>query len=624
MQDNYQKTIDEIEASVKEAMQANGFHEISLENEFTMSELAARGDISTGVSFKVGKLEERSPKEIAGLLAGSIKRPECVESVSAENGFINFRLDRGRFWDGSVAELIGLRNRTKSDIGKGKRAIIEYPSVNPNKPWHIGHVRNALIGDTISNLYESCGYSVERENLINDMGLQVAETVWGCIHIKESPNKKYDHWLGELYVKVNKLMEGRDLKEELSQMLSLIEQDGTYESKIERKMAEKCVAAQYETAFNYRIYQDLLVWESDIVRARLLEKALKLLEDKKAITREKEGKYAGCTIINFTNVTALPENFKGLKETVKVLIRANGTATYAAKDIAFHMWKFGMIEDPFTYSQFIEKQPNGRALSTTSAQGRRLAHGEFMRAINVIDASQSYEQEVVKLAFLLLGREDIAGNIRHLAYNVVELESGSFSGRKGTWVGYSADDLFEEAKGKAQKLITERLKLDESEKAKVAESVALASIKFEFLRISPERKIVFSWERALNFEGISGPYCQYMHARASRITESASAQGRLPSGTHPSSVTDEEFRLVKQLSRHAHITEKACREERTNVITDYCGELASAFSSFYEKVPVLKAASKEDIESRVGLVSAFKDTLQSMLALLGIDAPEKM
>lgn len=327
--------------------------------------------------------------------------------------------------------------------------------------------------------------------------------------------------------------------------------------------------------------------------------------------------------MDFTKIKNLPSDLEGLKEPIKVLVRSNGAATYAAKDIAFHMWKFGLFEDPFLYSTFIEKQPNGRRLFTTSENGERLEFGGVKRAINIIGAEQAYEQSVVKVAFQLINKEEIAENMIHLGYSFVELESGAFSGRKGT-EGYTSDDLLREAKERAGGLITKRLKLTDEEKDAVADAVALAAIKFEFLRISPERKIIFSWDKALNFEGLSGPYCQYMHARAQRIIEKSEIKGKVTKDDLKTLVGDEEFRLVKLISMASMIVEKARKEHRPNVLTDYMGDLAAAFGKFYEKVPVLKAENESEGRARLALVGSFKYTISGILSLLGISAPEKM
>ncbi len=622
----YSRVMSEVRDSVSEALVKNGFETESLENDITMPEKGF-GDVACSVAFKIAKQKGANPKTIAEQLCRSITKPDFVKEIKAENGFVNFYLDRGAFSKGVIEEALSKCEAiAASDAGNSDKVIIEYPSVNPNKPWHIGHLRNALIGDVVANLYVACGYSVEREDYIDDMGLQVVEALWGVMNLRSQADKKYDHWLGELYVDVNKAMETRDMKADLAKLMEAMEQDGTYEAKLGRDMTEKCVLAQYKTAYDYKIYHDVLIWESDIVRSRLLEKALITLEKTGAVRKESSGKYENCLIMDFEKAGKLPDEFKGLKESVKVLVRSNGAPTYAAKDIAFHMWKFGLIEDPFLYRALIDRQPNGKALNTTGSEGKRMDYGNVLKAVNIIDMRQSYEQGIVKLAFQAMGKGRMSEGILHLAYNVVELEDGSFSGRKGT-EGYTADELLAEAKDKAGKLISDRLKLAEEEKEKVADEVALAAIKFETLRVSPERKIVFSWKTALSFEGISGPYCQYMYARASRIIENSGMSenyARAADETLGILNSDEEFALVKLIAKCGAITEKACAEHRSNVLTDYVGNLAAQFSKFYEKAPVLKAERKDERIARVALLYSFKHAMRGTLSLLGIGTLERM
>ena len=231
------------------------------------------------------------------------------------------------------------------------------------------------------------------------------------------------------------------------------------------------------------------------------------------LERPTGGKYSGCVIIALAKLKNLPKEFQGLREEAKVLIRSNGAPNYLAKDIAFHMWKFGLLEDAFRYGVFMERQPNGKPLYTTNNSGSAMTFGNAKKSVNVIDYRQSSEQLMIKVIFDAMGRSDAAQGLNHLAYGVVELENGILAGRKGTWVGFTADDLLREATEKAITLISERFKDDKRNRAEIASAVALGAIKFEFLKYSPEKNITFSWKNALNFEGNSGPYCQYMHAR---------------------------------------------------------------------------------------------------------------
>ncbi len=615
------------------------------------------GDISSTMALRIAKSSKKDPSEVAESIMGKIAKLEFIDHVSKENGFINFHIDRGAFTKLVLLSVIKQKDGyVKSGVGKGRKAIVEYPSVNPVHPWHVGQVRSALLGDSVANIMEACGYTTERIDYIDDLGLQVAEVIWGWMHpgflkgymddqsIKSidillglaHPNLKgsglsgdvtnrVDYVIGAVYVAVNKYMKEHPIDDQIKDVLKLMEQPGTREAALSRKLAEYYVMAEYETAFAYNMYHDTLIWESDIIREHVLEKALDKLRGSAIVKIAEDEKYKGCLVIDFNKVHDLPEEFKGLKEDVKVLVRSNGTPNYLAKDIAFHMWKFGMMESPFKYATFIEMQPNGKPLYTTTNSGVSMQFGNADRAVNTIDSRQSYEQALVKLALDATGHGDKAEGFKHLSYGMVELESGALAGRKGTWVGYTADDLLREAKEKALSLIGSKFDLNQDEKDSIASDIALSAIRFEFLKLSCEKKLVFSWERALNFEGNSGPYCEYMYARAVRILEnSGMSDDALDSAGLSPLDSDIEFELVKKLSVARDVMEKACREYKPNAIIEYVGELALLFGKFYEQRPVLKAPTVEEKVARLTLVGCFATVMGGMLSVCGIKPVKKM
>ncbi len=311
-------------------------------------------------------------------------------------------------------------------------------------------------------------------------------------------------------------------------------------------------------------------------------------------------------------------------EMAKVLIRNDGTPTYVAKDIAFHMWKFGLLEDKFTYISFIDKQPDGTTLFSTSKTGKHMDYGNVKKAINIIGSAQDYPQALVRLVFTLMGMNEIAAMLQHLSYGELELDSGALSGRSGNWIGSSADDLLGEARRKALSSINDtKTPLPENQRAEVSNAVAVGAIKFDLLRLSPEKKTVFSWERALSFTGNSGPYCQYMYARAVRLLED-SGMGEVAPFDENEITTDTEFALVKNISRLSELTEKAALELRPNIISEYCIELSTSFSEFYQNMPILKTEHLKLKQARLSLVLAFANTIKYSLALLGIPVVNRM
>ncbi|HUC38556.1 MAG TPA: arginine--tRNA ligase [Candidatus Acidoferrum sp.] len=619
----------QLEESLAGAMSLCGYDPKQLENTVDISK--GIGDFSCSVAFRISKEKKVNPKEIAASIAGKLKGSKMVKQVTVDNGYINFHIDRKEFSASAINYIIANRERLASTtLGNGKKIIVEYVSVNPVHPWHVGHLRNAILGDSVANIYSACGYRVERENYMDNLGLQAAEAVWGKIHsdqlkVQEGPEKKYDYSIGEIYVATNRLIAQKpEIAADVKRTLALMEQDGTYESKIAREMAESFLMAERETAFSYGIYQDVVIWEGDIVREHLLEKMLEILEKKKLTKKPSDGKYKGCVIIELADLKNIPKELTGLREDAKVLIRSDGSANYLAKDIAFHMWKLGLIRNNFLFDKFIEKQPDGKPLFTTSEKGEKKDFGGADMAITLTDTRQNFEQLLIKVIFNSIGEGEKANGLKHIGYGEVDLEGAKLSGRKGTWVGYTANDLLDEARGKVITAIKPNEEINDEERERIAEKVAIGAIKFEFLKISPERKIIFSWDRALSFEGNSGPYCQYTYARATRILDKSGMKEQRNASASDAFEEQNTFNLVKLMSGYQDVLEKACREDRPNVITDYLIELSSAFSKFYESVPILKDESTDKKAALLALVSAFRNVMKVMLGSLGIEAIERM
>ncbi len=609
----YAELRQRISESIMKAAHLAGYSTEGMDVEGTIDFSRSFGDISSSVAFRIAKGAGVGAAEVAAKITSGMEKVAEAEKITPEGGFINIHLDRGAFAENVMEWAAGW----KGDAGKKGKIIVEYPSVNPNKPWHIGHLRNALLGDSIANICAFNGGEVEREDYIDDLGLQMVESLWGWLNLSSSPDKKFDHWLGEEYVKVNKRIEEHPINKELSSLLIRMERKDTEESKLSREISERCIKAQHQTAFGYGIYHDVMVWESDLIREKIFEKGMEILAEKGVAKKEAEGEYAGCLIIDIGAVKDLPKELAKLKEGVKVLVRSDGTPTYVGKDIAFHMWKLGLLEDRFNYREFA-KQPNGIAVYTTSEKGERMGFGNASEAINIVDARQDYPQAVLRLALSLIGGKELSERVHHLSYGEVELEGAALSGRKGTWKGFTADDLMDEAVKKAESMMSDRNNIDEKERKTIARKIAASAIKFEFLKVSPEKRITFSWGNALNMEGNSGPYCQYMYVRAVRIIENSGGKGG-DIASASSLVNDQEFRLVKAISAAGQIAQKAEKEMRPSIITEYLNNLSAAFAGFYEAAPILKEEDAKKREARIALVHAFMNVSGVMMALVGIE-----
>ncbi len=588
------------------------------------------GDMSSSIAFKLAKLAGSSPVEIAKSIAKRAKPTEYIQKFDDSNGYINAFLDEKKYSRLVLQKIMEKKEGYgSSKIGDGEKVIVEFISVNPAHPWHVGHLRNALLGDTISNLLSYCSYGVEREDYIDDLGLQVATALWGWLHMSKNPDKKFDQWLGELYVKVNRELEKSPaVKQEVDDLVKKLEDTDSDESKAGREIAEKCVAAQLETAFAYGIYQNVMVWESSIVRAHLLSKALDIAAEKGILERPNEGKYANAIIVKLEKITKYAKELEGSREDAKVIVRSNGAATYIGKDFAFHAWKFGLIDVDFKYTKFIDKQPNGEPIFATSQEGQSMQFGKVARAINIIDSSQAYEQTIMKVMFDLLGHSEIANNLVHLAYGRVNIEGEKLSGRSGNWLGedknYTADDLLRETKTRALEIAKNSEKItNKNDLEKIANAIALSAIKFEYLRMAPEKELVFSWSTALSFEGNSGPYVMYTYARANRILKKSEYKSAIPSQSDLDQLTrDLDFELLKKMGYAQELIEKACAESRPNVLTDYLLELSSLFSRFYESMPVIKGEEAKNV--RLAIVYSITIVVSNILRLLGIAPVDEM
>ncbi|MFH1471078.1 MAG: arginine--tRNA ligase [Candidatus Micrarchaeota archaeon] len=573
------------------------------------------GDFACTLPFSLAKKEKKSPKEVAEKIVEKLKKPEAISEIKIVGPYMNFYLGAG-FVSKAVSEIGRSKERYGSGTDKNLKVMVEFPSVNPNKPWHVGHLRNALLGDSVARSLEFAGYRVERIDYIDDLGMQVATSLWSYMNVNEKIEGKADQWIGTQYVEASKRAEDKKVEGEVREIVKELEAGGGEIAEKGRVLCSKCVKAQYETAYALGIYHDALVWESDIVRGRILEHALEKMLASGKVVKEESGENRGCIVAKLAH----EEEFKNLQNPDKVLVRSDGTATYTAKDIAFHMWKFGMVESPFKYEKF-EKQPNGEELYTTSGNGEPMDFGKADIVVNLIGVEQKYPQKVLNSILRSMGYEKQAENHIHLSYEHAGLPEGKFSGREGTWLGYSADDVIEEAEKRAYEEIRGRFKdMGEEEKRTVARMVGLGAVRFSFIRTTPEKKLIFKWEEALNFEGDSAPYVQYSHARCSRILEKAGEIGR---AEYNLLVEKEELELAKLLAKFPGIAEKSAQEYRPHCIAEFSLEVATQFSRFYNACPVLKADG-ELRDARLGLVNATRIVLKNSLALIGIEAPERM
>ncbi|VVC03731.1 Arginine--tRNA ligase [Candidatus Bilamarchaeum dharawalense] len=586
---------------------------LSVEDLLPLVELGKMGDLSSKVAFLVAKNSKGNPAAIASEIVKKLKPTKNFSKIEATGPYINFYLS-----DHAYSEIVSEILAKKENFGKGKKkkgkVIIEFPSVNPNKPWHIGHLRNALLGDSVARILEFDGHAVEKIDYIDDLGLQVAQSLWGFLNFDSNPEGKFDTWLGHQYVGIAKKFEqDKDLVEAVRNVLKSMEEGTDEIAQAGRALAENCVKAQYETSFNFGIYHDALIFESDILRT-IFNEGIEYIKKNDAVVLEKEGKNNGCWVVKLSE--DFEKEFGKMENPDKVLIRSDGTAVYTGKDVIFHLWKFGKLRN-FLYEPFVT-QPNGQVAYKSSPTGQPMDFGHAAIAINVIGVEQKYPQRVIVEVLRRLKFSKEAENLHHLSYEHVGLPDEKFSGRKGTWIGFTADELLAEANSR----VMEKIKLDtnEDEKKQIAKLVGVAAIKFSFLRTGSEKRITFRWEDALNMEGDSGPYLQYAYVRANGILNKTEEKPKI----EKIEFNDHEKKLIRKMAQLSEIVTRSSKERAPHHITQYGLELAADFSSFYTTSPVLVAEDKKTMKNRLAIVMATSIVLKNTLGLLGIECPERM
>jgi len=567
--------------------------------------------LSSTIAFIAAKKLNKSPQTLALEFSKFENWPKYFSKIEAQGPYINFYFNSKFFVEFLDSEIKFSK--------KSKKLVIEYPSVNPNKPWHVGHLRNALLGDSIANLFSVYGYAVLRLDYIDDLGLQVAQSFWGFKNIKNFSieqdfkyKDKFDHLIGREYVEVSKLFENENVAKEVRVILKELEEGKSPTALEAKEFVLKVLNAQYQTAFRFNIEHDLIIFESDIIRS-LFDRGLKKIKDSGVLVFEKEGKNANCWIINLEG-----EEFKNLEHSSKVVIRSDGTSTYIAKDIIFQLWKFGILEDKFLYDIYYEKE--GKKTHMSSNLGKEKY--KFIPAdivINIIGAEQAYLQNIIRYVIKKMGYEKQAKNYIHLGYEHVMLADTKFSGRSGTWIGkegqigYSADELADEAIRQAYQKVSKDY--SEDERIKIAQAIAINAIKFWFLKTSANQKIIFDFQRALSFEGDSAPYVQYSYIRAKNILQKA-GENELDLNLEEFSLNEHELNLVLEMVYFSEVIEGCVNNFNIHSLCQYSLDLAEKFNKFYENCPVLTASIKEK-KIRLKIIKKYVQLMKIIFDILG-------
>ncbi len=577
------------------------------------------GDYGTPAAFLLAKALKQNPAAMAGQLAQMVTLPEGIARAEGAGPYLNFFVDAGAF----VRDVVQTRPGFPHQPDK---VIIEHTSVNPNKELHVGHVRNVTLGDSMARIFRAAGYSVEVQNYIDDTGRQAAESLFAVRHYNRvwDGMQKYDHFMGEGYVRLNADPEKPSFQEGISAMLHRLE-TGELRNEI-----ESIVHAHLETCFRLGARYDLLNWESDVVGSGFLSQAMNILEASPSTSHPAEGKFAGAFVMDVSSF------MPGLEEPNVVLMRSDGTAMYAAKDIGYQFWKFGLFEG--MKFKIFGADPDGKTIFTSHPQGepdtqRRFGHAA--EVINVIDTRQEHPQKVVAASLGVAGHPEQERRSIHLNYAFVTFEGQTISGRRG--VGASADSVMDEAEARSMQLFLskevtgEREALSPEESREAARRIGLGAMRFAMLKSEPTRTLDFRWEQVLALNGDTAPYVQYAAVRAANILKKAAAEGYKADGADWAQVTPLELELAKVVSRFNDVVTASVRVHSPHVVAQYALDLATAFNGWYNargddgKPATSVLQSPQGLrEARLALVERLRAAMEETLSLLGIEIPSAM
>jgi len=523
-------------------------------------------DLASTVAFALAKTEKKSPVVIAGDITKKIteKLAAAGITVSTTGPYINFVF--GTAYVAGVVEAA-----SQPDYGRlpdvSGRVCIEHTSANPNGPLHVGHIRNSVIGDTLSRVFRKAGYDIDVQYYLNDMGRQIAIVSWGFdfLAIPQNEGEKDDHYVARVYVAANRaLAADPSIKEEIDRRMGLIEQGDPETVEKFRRAVSLCAEGIKVTLNRLNTHHDRFVWESGFVQDGSMVKILNRVE---ALP---ESSHDDILAVDLTECGFEKEY---------VLRRSDGTSVYAARDLAYHAWK-----------------------------------GEhFERFIDVLGADHKLIGAQLQATMKLLGEK--APEI--VFFEFVSLPEGSMSTRAGKFI--SADELLDEVTKKAfDEVTTRRPELPEEKRRAIAASVAVGAVRYDIVRVSQEKSTVFDWRQALDFERQSAPYIQYSHARACSILEKA---GEFTPSYALS--TESEIALAKHIGLFPVVLQTVMDELRPHHLAIYARDLADLFNAFYHTDPVLKAEAGVR-DARLTLVRAAQNTLSEVLQTLGIDAIRSM
>jgi arginyl-tRNA synthetase len=688
-----------IEARIRRALgeflRRRGIDDVSVVTERPPN--VAMGEVATPIAFELAKRLRRAPRQIAQEIAQEIAAevggiPGVARAELAGAGYVNFYFDRAAFFEGAFADAANVGARRQGlltgEAGGGRAAgdhakcVVEHTNINPNKAAHIGHLRNAALGDTFVRLLRRAGRRVEVQNYIDNTGVQVADVVVAFLHLdKKSPEDvralaagpRFDYYCWDLYARVTQFFEEDKARLVLrGKTLAAIEEGHGTEAELAEIISVAIVRCHLRTMQRLGVEYDVLPRESEILHLKFWEAAFQQLKERGAIHLAAAGKNKGCWVMRLDTGESGGESDAEVAgeasesgaaeanpdDTAKVIVRSNGTVTYVGKDIAYQLWKFGLLGRDFHYRQF-HTYPGGHVLWTSTADRGEAGAPEFGHAVdvyNVIDTRQAYLQNVVVAGLRALGFEAQAAHSVHFSYDVVALsprcaaEMGytlseeemrkpyvEVSGRKGQ--GVKADDLLDELETAARTEVDSRhADAPEAERARMAHAIAIGALRYFLLKYTRTAVIAFDFRDALSFEGETGPYCQYAAVRARNIFRKAAEQqpdfsvAQLDAAGDDAAVKgllqpgqgDDLWELALLAGSLDAQVATALSAQEPAFVAKYAFELAQAFNLFYHRHHILSEADAAKKNFLLRLSRLVERQLVTALDLLGIEAPERM
>jgi arginyl-tRNA synthetase len=636
------------------------------------------GEAASPVSFELAKRLKRAPRQIAQEIAASLAPIEGIAKVEvAGAGYLNVYFERANF----LREVQRVAGETAAP-GRGGKIIVEHTSINPNKAAHIGHVRNAVLGDTIARVLRHTGgaVQVQVQNYIDNTGVQVADVVIGFVHMEKknlaqvrelAAQPKFDYLCWDVYARAAHFLEEDKTRAATlrGETLKAIEEGRGEIAEMGMAIANAIVSLHLRTMARLGIFYELLARESEILHLHFWDAAFEQLKAAGAIRLATSGKMAGCWIMPAKTGAekedrAASESFdandsvgsdsdENPNNLDKIIVRSNGTVTYVGKDIAYQLWKFGLLGKDFFYVKWTDA-PGSHTLWSTASQNGDPSAPNFgapaTTVYNVIDSRQAYLQDVVSEGLCALGHVKEADNSIHFAYEIVALtprcaaEMGyelspeetkkpyvEVSGRKG--FGVKADDLLDKLEAATLSEVQQRhADMDSETQRETAHKIAVGALRFFLLKFTRNATIAFDFKDALSFEGETGPYCQYAVVRIRGIrrkgTEAGATQMHVTQETVAALFSGPEgnglWELVVLAGSLDMAVEAAIKGQEPAFVAKFAFQLAQAFNLFYHHHHILSEADEQKRAFLLRLTELVETQLVRALDLLGIEAPEKM